>query len=155
MKRYEQQATIQAPAHDVYAYVSDFTRHGEWAGNHLVVTADGDGSVKPGSTFSTVAKQFGIQREHSTVTEMEPDAVFGWDSTGALGTAHHRFTVVAAEGATTLTKSAELTHPSFLAKITSWKLGKDIPAGLRSDVEKIKAHFDMPGTNEGGGLPTT
>ena len=146
MTRYEQQVTIQASAHDVYAYVSDFTRHGEWAGHDLVVTPDGDGPVKPGSTFSTVAKQFGTQREHSTVTEMEPDAVFGWDSTGSLGIAHHRFQVAGTGDATALTKSAELTQPSFLGKVMGWKLAKDIPAGLRSDVEKIKAHFETAGS---------
>ena len=146
MKRYEQQATIQAPAHDVYTYVSDFNRHGEWAGNDLVVTQDGDGPIQPGSTFSTVAKQFGTQREHSTITELEPDAVFGWDSTGALGIAHHRFTVAGNDGATTLTKSAELAQPSFLGKVMGWKLSKDIPAGLRSDVEKIKAHLEASGS---------
>lgn len=145
MKRYEQQTTIQAPAHEVYVYVSDFNRHGEWASNGLVVTQDGDGPIQPGSTFSTVAKQFGTQREHSTITELEPDSVFGWDSTGTLGTAHHRFRIAEGGGSTTLTKSAELTQPSFLAKVMGWKLSKDIPAGLRSDVEGIKAHLEAPG----------
>ena len=43
---------------------------------------------------------------------------------------------------TGLTKTADVTKPSFLAKLTGWKLAKDIPAGLRSDVEKIKEHFE-------------
>jgi len=79
--------------------------------------------------YSTVAKQFGTQREHSTVTELESGAVFGWDSKGALGTAHHRFTVAASDGWTSMTKSADLTQPSFLAKLTSWKISKSLPEG--------------------------
>ena len=31
MKRWEEITTIQAPASTVYAYVSDFARHGEWS----------------------------------------------------------------------------------------------------------------------------
>ena len=142
MKTFQAQTTIQAPSQAVFDYVSDFTKHGEWAGHGLAVTKDTDGPVAIGSTYSTVAKQFGTQREHSTVTELEPGAVFGWDSKGALGTIHHRFTVAAADGGTSLTKIAELSEPSFLAKVTSWRVSKGIPEGLRADVEKIKAHFE-------------
>jgi uncharacterized protein YndB with AHSA1/START domain len=141
MKTFEAQTKISAPAQTVFHYVSDFTKHGEWAGHVLQVTKDSDGPIAIGSTFSTVAKQFGTQREHSTVTELEPGRVFGWNSKGALGTVHHRFTVAAADGGTTLTKSAEFLDQSFLAKVTSWKVSRDVPAGLEADVEKIRAHL--------------
>ena len=49
MKKYEEQITINAPADKVYAYVSDFPRHGEWAGHGLAVTKDGDGPIAVGS----------------------------------------------------------------------------------------------------------
>jgi uncharacterized membrane protein len=142
VRSYEARITIGAPQETVYDYVSDFTKHPGWAGHGLRVTKDTDGPVGVGTTFSTVAKQFGTQRERSTITELEPGSVFGWDSTGALGTVHHRFTVSAREGVTELTKTAELTGPSFLARVTSWKLGRDIPAALRSDVAKIKQHLE-------------
>jgi uncharacterized protein YndB with AHSA1/START domain len=143
MKAFTERATIDASAADVFAYVSDMTRHGEWGGHDLQVTKDDDEPVAVGSTYSTVAKQFGTQREHSTVTELEPASVFGWDSEGTLGTVHHRFTVSAGDGSsTTLTKRAEFTHESFLAKVTGWKLSKDIAAGLRADLANIKAHLE-------------
>ena len=144
MKTFEAKTVISAPPQTVFDYVSDFTKHGDWAGHGLQVTKDSDGPVAIGSTYSTVAKQFGTQREHSTVTELEPNRVFGWDSKGALGTVHHRFTVEAADGGTNLMKSAEFLERSFLAKMTSWKISRDVPAGLRADVEKIKAHFGSP-----------
>jgi uncharacterized protein YndB with AHSA1/START domain len=143
MKAFSEQATIAAPAADVFAYVSDMTRHGEWGGHGLQVTKDDDGPVAVGSTYSTVAKQFGTQREHSTVTELQADSVFGWDSKGTLGTVHHRFAVNARDGSSTLlTKSAEFKEESFLAKMTGWKIAKDMPAGLRADLARIKAHFE-------------
>jgi len=146
VKKFEEQTTVSASPSAVFDYVSDFTKHGEWGGHGLEVTADGDGPVAIGSTYSTTAKLFGTQREHSTVTELEPNSVFGWDSKGALGTVHHRFTISGDGTSTTVTKSAEFTKPSFLAKVTSWRLSKDVPAGLRSDLQNIKTHLGSSGT---------
>lgn len=142
MDRFEERIVIQAPADRVYGYVSDFARHGEWGGHGLEVTQDGDGPVAVGTTFSTVAKQFGTQKEHSTITEMDPPTRFGWDSTGALGVVHHRFDIAGDGGSTTLTKSAEFTSRSFLAKLTGFKVNKGIPEGLRSDLAAVKAKLE-------------
>ena len=142
MKRYEDRILIEAPAGQVYDYVADFPRHSEWAGNDLQVTKSSEGAVAVGSTFSTTAKQFGTQREQSTITELSPGSAFAWESTGALGRARHRFSLAGDGGSTTLTKSAEIVEPTFLAKLTSWKLSKDIPKGLHSDLANIKAHLE-------------
>ena len=142
MKRFEERVEINAPASSVYDYVSDFSKHGEWGGHGLQVTQDTQGPVQVGTTFSTTAKQFGTQREHSTITEMSPAKAFYWDSKGALGTVHHGFAMSDEAGSTKLTKSAEFTQPSFLAKMTGWKLSKDVPAGLRNDLQNIKSHLE-------------
>jgi uncharacterized membrane protein len=144
MKTYQEQISIDAPADKVYAYVSDFTTHGEWAGNGLAVVKDTDGPAQVGSTFSTTASQFGTQREHSTITDMAPNSTFGWDSTGSLGTVHHWFALAENGNTTTLTKGAEVTDPSTLGKMMSWKLARDIPKGFRSDLANIKATLEQP-----------
>ena len=144
MKRFEDRISIHAPASRVFGYVSDFTRHAEWAGNGLEVTRSGAGPVAAGMTFSTTAKQFGTQREQSTITELTPDTTFAWDSTSALGRVHHWFALSGEGDSTTLSKGAETVDPTFLAKITSWKLSKDIPNGIHSDLAKIKAHLEGP-----------
>ena len=142
MKRFEERISIGVPAGQVYDYVADFTRHAEWAGHGLQVTKSTEGPVAVGSVFSTTAKQFGTQREQSTITELSPGSAFAWESTGALGRARHRFSLAGDGGSTTLTKSAEIVEPKFLAKLTSWKLSKDIPKGLHSDLANIKAHLE-------------
>jgi uncharacterized protein YndB with AHSA1/START domain len=144
MKRFEARTTIQAPADRVYDYVSDMTTHADWSGNGLQVTKTSDGPVAVGTTYSTTAQQFGTQREQSTVTEMSPGKAFAWDSVGALGRAHHAFELSADGSGTAVTKTAQIVEPKFLAKLTSWKLGRDIPAGLRRDLERIKAHLESP-----------
>jgi uncharacterized membrane protein len=142
MKRFEETTTIAAPAGTVYDYVSDFTRHGEWSGHELQVTKTSDGPIAVGSTFSTVAKLFGTQKEQSTITEMTPGKAFAWDSVGALGKAHHSFSLAEQDGATVVRKSAEIVQPKFLAKMTSWRLSKDIPKALTSDLAKIKTKLE-------------
>jgi len=142
VKRFEANTTIKAPAGRVFDYVSDFSHHADWSGHGLTVSKDTDGPAAVGTTYSTEAKQFGTQREHSTITEMAPNTSFAWDSTGALGRVHHWFALSESGGATSVTKGAELSAPSFLAKLTSWKLSKDIPSGLESDLSKIKARLE-------------
>jgi len=142
VKRYEERISIDAPAGHVYDYVADFTRHGEWGGHGLKVTKSSEGPVAVGSSFSTTAKQFGTQREQSTITELSPGSAFAWESTGALGRARHRFSLADDGGSTTLSKSAEIVEPTFLAKLTRWNLSMDIPKGLNSDLANIKAHLE-------------
>ena len=142
MKRYEERIGIAAPAGKVFDYVSDFTRHGEWAGHGLEVSKEGDGPVAVGTTFATTAKQFGTQRETSTVTDLTPGQTFGWDSKGALGRVHHWFTVTDDGGSTTLAKGAEVVEPSFLAKVMSWRLARDLPRNCRADLERIKGRLE-------------
>jgi uncharacterized membrane protein len=142
VKRFEERITIGATADRVYDYVADMTTHAEWSGNGLQVTKSSDGPVAVGTVYATMAKQFGTQREQSTVTEMTPGRTFAWDSMGALGRAHHAFALDGEGGSTIVKKSAQIVEPRFLAKMTSWKLGKDIPSGLRRDLERIKAHLE-------------
>lgn len=142
MKRFEERITIETSADRVYDYVADMTTHAEWSGNGLEVTKSSDGPVVVGAVYDTTAKQFGTQRERSTVTEMTPGKTFALDSTGALGLAHHVFGLTGDGGSTIVTKSAEVVEPTLLAKATGWKLAKDIPTGLRRDLERIKVHLE-------------
>ena len=144
MKRWEASVTIDAPRDKVFAYVSDFSRHGEWSGHDLQVSRADSGPVEVGTTFSTVAKQFGTQREQSTITQMTPPQEFGWESTGALGRVHHWFSLRGESATTTLTKGAEFVEQKLLAKVTMFKISRDIPKGLASDLAKIKAAIEAP-----------
>lgn len=144
MKRWTEEIMINAPAESVFAYVSDFSRHGEWSGHGLEASRIDDGPISVGSTFSTVAKQFGTQREVSTVTEMSPPQEFGWISQGALGRIHHSFSLRQEAETTTLTKEADIVEPTLLAKGTMFKISRDIPRNLRKDLAKIKEAVEGP-----------
>jgi len=139
MSRWEETTTISAPAEKIFPFVGDMTRHGEWGGHGLQATKMGDDPVGVGTKYATTAKLLGTQREQSTLTDLTPPTKVAWDSVGALGTVHHWVTLSEQGGSTVVQKGAEMVAPKFLAKMTMFKLKKDIPAGLRSDLANIKA----------------
>jgi polyketide cyclase/dehydrase/lipid transport protein len=141
-KRWEEQIDVKAPADKVWPLVSDFTRHGEWAGHGLQATKTSEGPIAVGTTYATTAKQFGTQRENSTVTAMNAPAQFEWDSKGALGMVHHWFSLSQNGDVTTVRKGAEMTAPTFLAKLSGRRIAKDLPKGLRADLDNIKARTE-------------
>ena len=138
-RRWEETIDVKAPADKIWGLVGDFKRHNEWAGHGLQATQTSDGPVGVGTTYATTAKQFGTQKEQSTVTTHDAPKRFEWDSKGALGTVHHWFALEQAGDVTTVRKGAELVQPTLLAKMTGRRIAKDLPKGLRSDLEKIKA----------------
>jgi uncharacterized membrane protein len=142
VRRFEEQIEVKAPADKIWPMVSDFTRHGEWAGHGLQATKTTDGPVGVGTTFATTAKQFGTQREHSTVTAFDAPSRIEWDSKGALGVVHHWISLSQGGDVTVVRKGAEMTAPTFLAKLTGPRIKKDMPKGFRADLENIKARSE-------------
>ena len=142
MKGWEEHINVHKPLEEVFGYVSTFERHGEWSGHGLQATKVGDGPLAVGTKYSTTAKQFGTQKEESTITEINEPKRFGWDSVGALGRIHHQFSLLEDGVGTQLSKSVELTNPTFLAKLMGFKMKHDVPKALKADLIKIKENLE-------------
>jgi carbon monoxide dehydrogenase subunit G len=142
MARFSAEATIKAQPDQVFAYVSDMNRHGEWGGHDLAVKQTSAGAIAVGSTFTSTAKAFGTQREAQTVTAFDPGKKFAFEATGGLGLARHEFDLSAVDGGTRVTKSMELIKPSFLAKVMSMKIKSDQRRELAQDLSRIKAKLE-------------
>ena len=59
----ERQITINASLEKVFAYLADFTRHGEWAAHPLRIEQASQGPVGVGTSFTSVGHQFGRDTE--------------------------------------------------------------------------------------------
>ena len=57
VQSFEASVTIDAPRERVYEYVSDMTRHHEWAANAIRLEADGDG-------FRSCGRQLGYENRN-------------------------------------------------------------------------------------------
>ena len=76
-------AWVPLPPEAVFAYVSDFSRHHEWARNALTITALGAGPAGVGSKYRSVARQAGKDwASDLEITGYEPPSRFEFTATG-------------------------------------------------------------------------
>ena len=68
--------TVNAPAETVYEAVSDLSRHAEWAAHEIYITAESEGPVEVGHTYSS--GKSGNKLDKITVTEHTPNDRFGF-----------------------------------------------------------------------------
>ena len=142
MAVFSQETTINRSLEDVFAYVSDMTKHGEWGGHNLEVKQTSNGSIGVGATFASTAQQFGTQRETQTIVDYSPGKRFAFEAKGGLGLARHVFDLTPDGGGTRVSKSMELTKPSFLARLMSMKIKGDQAKALPQDLQRIKQKLE-------------
>lgn len=136
------ETVINTAAQRVFDYVSDLRKHSEWAQHDLEVTQTSPGPIQAGATFSSVAHQFGTQRETQVVTEYAPDTRFAFEAKGSLGTARHAFDLTPEGAGTRVTKSMEITRPTLMARVMSPMIRSQTRKGLALDLERIKAKLE-------------
>ncbi len=136
------ETVINAPPQRVFDYVSDLRKHPEWAQHALEVTQTSTGPIQTGATFSSVAHQFGTQRETQIVTEYQPTSRFAFEAMGSLGTARHAFDLTPDGAGTRVTKSMEISKPTLMARVMSPMIRSQTRKGLAVDLERIKAQLE-------------
>ena len=144
MPAIERQITITASPEQVFAYLSDITRHPEWAGHKLEVKRASGGSVEAGSSFETVGHQFGAQPGAVTVTELVPNQKIVYESDGPVGHFRHQFLMQSEGNGVRLTKSLEPLKVSSLPLRVLGPLVRSViaPRGLDGDLKRIKANLE-------------
>jgi len=140
-----QQITINAPAEKVFNYVADISKHGEWGnpGQKLQVEKTSDGPIGKGSTFKSVAHQFGTQHDIVTITEYVPSQKVVYESQGKAGQIRHSFEITPAGSGVQVTKGFEAVKAGFpfmlfLPVVQAFVL----PGALKGDLERIKAKVE-------------
>ena len=136
------ETVINAAPQRVFEYVSDLRKHPEWAQHGLEVTQTSAGPVQTGATFSSVAHQFGTQRETQVITEYQPDSRVTFEATGSLGVARHSFALAPDGAGTRVTKSMELIKPSLLARVMGPMIASQQRKALAVDLERIKTYLE-------------
>jgi uncharacterized protein YndB with AHSA1/START domain len=142
LARFAKEIMIKASPDKVFEYVADMPRHSEWAQHELVVTRTSQGDAGVGATYSSVAHQFGTQRETQTVVDYTSGTRFAFDAKGSIGTVRHAFDLTARDGGTQVTKSMEIMKPSLMARVMAPMIGAQTKKGLVVDLERIKAKLE-------------
>jgi len=129
----------------VFTYLSDLTRHGEWAGNPgLEVVQTSPGAVMPGATFQSRGSQFGIRMEDELkVIDFQPPLRFAFESTGRGGVYRHVIEFEPADGGVFVTKvmrTIEGPAPMRIFKpISEFFLSRRMAADLKRIARRLEA----------------
>ena len=84
---------INAKPEDVFAYVSDLSKHGEWADNPLEITAVDDSEIAVGKRYQSMAEFRGSTvTGEQTVTEYEAPRKFSFHVEDSTSKHDHIFT---------------------------------------------------------------
>jgi uncharacterized protein YndB with AHSA1/START domain len=140
--RIARETVINAAPEKVFEYVADMPRHSEWGQHDLTVNQTSAGAAGVGSTFASVAHQFGVQKETQTVVDYTPGKRFAFDATGSIGTVRHAFELEPVGGGTKVTKTMEIFKPSLMARVMGPIIRSKTKAGLAVDLERIKAKLE-------------
>jgi uncharacterized protein YndB with AHSA1/START domain len=136
MQTFSASIDIEAPRERVYEYVSDMTRHREWAANTIRLEKDGDG-------FRSWGRQVGHEnRNILTIVEQTPPIRFAFESLGREGRFRHVFEVEGAAGRTRLTKRFVVVHAALPLKLLSPLFSIVGRRNMRGDVRRIKARLE-------------
>lgn len=74
---------VPLPPQEVFEYVSDFSRHHEWATNHITVTPVSEGPARLGSKYRSVGIQAGKEwPSELEISGYEPPRRFEFTATG-------------------------------------------------------------------------
>jgi uncharacterized protein YndB with AHSA1/START domain len=135
---------IRTRPETAFTYLSDLTRHGEWALNPgLTVEQTSPGAVAPGATFHSRGSQFGLTLEDEVkVTRFEPPLVFAYESTGRSGVVRHTIEFEPAEGGTLVTKEMTVVRGSKLFLLLK-PIGEIVLSRrMAKDLERIAARLE-------------
>ena len=139
----ERQTTVNAAAAKVFEYVSDISRHPEWAAHKLEVEKTSDGPIAVGSTFSAVGHEMGTHRAQVKIAELVPNSKVVYEAEDDTGHFRHYFQLQEENGATRVTKGIEPLKLSLMFKLLSpIALTFMVPRGLDGDLKRIKAKLE-------------
>ncbi len=140
------EADIAAPPQKVYEYLVDFPRHSEWTtpGHGVRITAAVPGPAAVGSSFNSVAHQFGSQQDRISVTELTPNSRIVYEATMKDGSLfRHTFTMEPSGSGTHLTKRFQSVRLSLPMKLFSPMGSLMAPKTVTGDLERIKARLEQ------------
>jgi hypothetical protein len=133
-----------------FIYLSDLTRHGEWAGHAgLEVVQTSPGAVMPGATFRSRGSQFGLKMEDELkVIDFQPPLRFAFESTGRGGVFRHVIEFEPADGGVLVTKEMRtIEGPApmrVLKPVSEFFLSRRMAADLKRIARRLEAQEGVP-----------
>ncbi len=135
---------INATPEDVFAYVSDLSKHGEWADDPLEITAADEADIAVGKRYrSTVEFRGKTVIGEQTVTEYEPSRRFAFHVEDSTSKHDHIFTFTPQDEGTLMERTAigQWSFGTWLLAATIGGLLIGKPA-MKSAFAKLKERLE-------------
>ena len=135
---------INATPEDVFAYVSDLSKHGEWADDPLEITAADEADIAVGKRYrSTVEFRGKTVIGEQTVTEYEPSRRFAFHVEDSTSKHDHTFTFTPQDEGTLMERTAigQWSFGTWLLAATIGGLLIGKPA-MKSAFAKLKERLE-------------
>jgi len=143
LARYQATTEINAPPDLVFAYVSDLSRHHEWAAHPLRIEMANAGPPSVGTKVQSKAHQFGRDNPNDlTVVENDPPRRFAFEASGREGRFLHSFDLQPLDGGTRVTKTFLVLDVNFFIRLLTPVFAVVAPRGLAGDLSRIKSHLE-------------
>lgn len=141
------QRLIKTTPEVAFTYLSDVTRHGEWAVNPGVkLQQTSPGAVMIGATFRSRGRQFGITMEDEvTVTEFRPPERFAFESEGKSGVYRHSFDFEVSDGGTLVTKEMRALESPRAMRLLKPLAEIVLSRRLAGDLKRIAERLEVAG----------
>lgn len=140
--RAERSIVIDASPSDVFAYLTDVTRHPEWAGNPLQIRPTSAGPLRVGSTWESTGRRMGTHVDRDVVTILEPARRFAHESEGDLGRWRTTYTLERGTRGTTLHREMQSLKLSAFARMLSPMIALFNGAEMGKNLRMIKARVE-------------
>jgi uncharacterized protein YndB with AHSA1/START domain len=140
--QFEKSIDINVPPQKAFDYLSDVTRHTEWASHNLTAEKTSSGPIAEGATFSTTGHQMGTHPGVVTITELVPGQKIVYESNDDTGRMRHAFEFAPQNGGTRVTKSFETVKTGLILTIFRPMMYVVQPNMLQKDLAKIKEKLE-------------
>ncbi len=144
MPSYTAGIDIDLPPEQVFAYVSDLLRHGDWTGDKVTIErSDGGSEVAVGAQYRSRNQLIGTANlDAIEVTQYGPPWRFTFDVVSRAGLFRNAFELSPSSTGTRLTKMLVPVKPKGLALVLRPIFPLVIPRSLSGDLRRIKARLE-------------
>ena len=132
---------IDRPAPDVFAYIVDLTRHGEWSPAELTIEPLAPGRpVAVGAQYRSLGTGSRPFENLVEITELQPDKRFGYSAqTQKLGTVRHTFVLTPTAGGVRVDRIIDMPKSQG---ITALLVAVLVPPRQKKTLQLLKARLE-------------
>lgn len=135
--------SIDAKPEDVYAYVADLTKHGEWSENLKVESVSG-GAVGVGSEYRSTGRMMGREIEnHVRVVEYEPPTRFSFTADDGKTEFRQEFTFSSGNGGALLERRVSVEMNPIMTMLFKAVIGPLVAnPSMNKSLNNLKAKME-------------